>query len=1555
MKRNFTLLISILLISSTAWARTMQDAAEIANTFMSHRGSRANIVHRLQAASRVHSTQTDIELAFTQDTKGDDPAVYVFNNLSGGFVLISANDDTRTILGYADEGKFDPNNIPANMQFWLQMYADEVSKIGNNPVAYSKQNQAPKANVYSDIEPLLGDMEWGQNEPFNNMCPTMPRQEYRSVTGCVATALSQIMAYHKYPQKGVGSHSYSYGGTTISADFNIAYDWDNMLPRYGYYDNYTAEQANAVATLMYHVGVAAEMQYSQNGSGTSSSIALAALNTYFGYDADIKILPKDYVKNEEILAAISNDLLAGYPVYMDGSTKNNEGHAFVCDGMNVDGYLHINWGWDGWSNGYFSLSALDPELQGTGGSSGDEAFTEYVCAFTGIRPDEGGKATPTATVNKITRTSYDNIRRNQSVSFSMQRLANVGTTRLDGKIGYNIYNSDGAFVSKVVTSATVNLAPGYYYTSSTRASVKLPSTLSDGEYELEVGFADADSIYAFYVKNIGLVRYGFEIRGDSIFFQPKAAPSLTINVDCNSVAASWSSDASAYKVEITDIYGKSVLSRQTTQTSLQQYMSDGVYTLRVTPMDETFSTEVGYTVFDDFVVAATADCPYAITNLVVSPHVSSMEARWTCGDANEFDVSLYKKNTELDEWELYYSENVYAPSYSAQDLMAGEYRIEVHALKEGVKVGLAAQSVFTVGNEEYTYTIRIQKDEVCDMDLYYGLWLWWWVEGMDGQAVEMTLDEEGWYSTTIISQNSTINCLAVNRDVSYSWGNSQQTVDYLGINGDVCLLIGSFKNGKYDLFETLCDGEDENCYRLTVVATDGGKVEVDPSMQDCYAAGTRVSLTAIAEEGYYFTQWSDGITYAKRNITMTKDYDLQAYFKPEVCYALRINQTEGGVVIADPKKECYVAGKEVTLTAIAHDGYAFSQWSDGELSAQRTIVMNDTITLSAVFIANLYTLTLEAGVGGTVQKSSSATQYVAGAEVVITATPNVGYEFVCWSDGNTNMERTLLMNDNYTIKAIFRSTHIPEGNYTLTLTHGVGGTASTYGSPADYYASGDKIIITANADAGYVFEGWSDGLSAEVRRIIITQDTIIHASFKQEVQGKQYKLVLTADEGGIVTQTPNRALYDEGAYVAIAAEAKEGFEFVEWDDHHTSPERVLAMTQDYTLHASFYRLPSVNDVTDLTLSNSNLRITAKWKSEAPRFDVTITNSNEEIVKNEIIDNTDDLKTYRSNMSKEGVYIVRITPLDYSDVQIGYAACDTILLVKKYSLNIYADYGGIVNDSVNGEYEKGQSVEIVATPNNGYRFLTWDDGDNNAKRTLIMDQDYSLMATFKRIPTYTLTIFQGEHGVASMEAGTYTYQEKEQVTLTAIPDEGYIFAHWMVNGVEDTNAELTLTMTQDYTVYPVCVSKPVPTYTLTILPTEFGKANIEIGKYTYNEGEEVTLLPLADENYLFDLWMVNGEAKSDSVLVLVMDKDYEVMPTFKPNTVGVENLYDGVQVRVQENMIIVEASHEQDIVLYDLVGHLVGSVQNSREAYFTVRSAGLYLLRTHSGVQTIRIE
>jgi len=745
--------------------------------------------------------------------------------------------------------------------------------------------------------------------------------------------------------------------------------------------------------------------------------------------------------------------------------------------------------------------------------------------------------------------------------------------------------------------------------------------------------------------------------------------------------------------------------------------------------------------------------------------------------------------------------------------------------------------------------------------------------------------------------------------------------------------------------------EPENYYTLTLMAGEGGTVTKSPE-QDSYAEGDVVIITAIADTGYEFVSWSDGNTKEERTIVMLQDYEFTAHFIAVTpCYQLNVAADEGGRVVVSPQQDCYESGTSVSVAAFANNGYQFTQWSDGNTDNPRTIVVEQDMDLSAEFQPIYHMLTIEESIGGQVTADPYYDQYIEGQEVVVTATPDNGYEFVCWSDGVRANPRTLTMDKDYIISATFRSTDIPENNYTLTLTHSTGGYVTR--DPAkDYYESGERVYIEAIAHDGYIFQGWSDGSTETLRGISITQDTIIHASF---VPAIQYTLTLTSSEGGTVMKDPDQATYNEGDNVRIIAIPDDGFEFQKWSDGNTDAERLIQMDKDYTLKAYFKRMASDMDITNLKLTSSNLRLTASWTSAATRFDITITNSNEEEVKSDKVTIEEANKVYRYTVPKAGKYTVTVTPLDMNDKQNGIAASAERTLVRKYSLNITADYGGTVNEDVNGSYEKGETVEIIATPNNGYRFSSWSDGDTNAKRTLTMDQDYDLTAQFTRIPTYTLTIFQGEHGVASMEAGTYTYQEKEQVTLTATPDEGYMFDHWVVNGEEDANAELTLTMTQNYDVYPVCVSKPIPTYTLTILPSEFGKADIGIGTYTYNEGDEVTLLPIADKNYLFDQWMVNGEAKADSVLVLVMDKDYEVMPTFKPNTVGVENLYNGVTVRIQENMIIVEASHEQDIMLYDLVGHLVGSAQKSREAYFTVPSAGLYMLRTNNGIQKIRIE
>ena len=955
---------------------------------------------------------------------------------------------------------------------------------------------------------------------------------------------------------------------------------------------------------------------------------------------------------------------------------------------------------------------------------------------------------------------------------------------------------------------------------------------------------------------------------------------------------------------------------------------------------------------------------------------------------------------------------------------------------------LSLTAEFTsTSTEEYSFTIRVKKDENSTMDISNGLYIWWWTDDVYEYGLAgTTIDDEGWYTATIITTESTINCLAVNTDVTINdWVGSQQTVDYEGVVGDICLMIGDIDesdwNNKYSIYPTECVSTSE-CYTLIVTAEEGGYAYANPSY-DCYDEGTEVAVTAVAHTGYKFVSWSDGDTSAQRIVVMTQDYELRAYFEveeqPIVYYTLMVDATEGGSVDVSPQAEQYEAGTQVIVTATPNEGYEFVTWSDGNTSAQRTIVMDKNYSLTATFrsttipannytltltydeggtvgrapeqdyyeenatvliFANAnegykfvrwsdgntenvrsititqdmvlhatfveeqkeqFTLTLTAGEGGTVTKTPDQPSYEDGTSVVIAAIANDGYEFVTWSDGNTSAQRTIVMDKDYNLTATFRSTSIPTNNYTLTLTCNEGGTVGKNPN-YEYYEENSTVTIFANANEGYKFVQWSDGNTENVRSITMTQDMVLHATFVEE-QKEQFTLTLTAGEGGTVTKTPDQPSYAAGSVVTITAQANEGFEFVSWSDGDKNSVRDITMTQNVELHATFKRIASNYDITNLSVTSSNKRITAKWESIATRFEVVITDRNNEVEHSEKVDITDDSKVYKYTAKKLGTYTVTIKPLNASDQQIGIEDSKTVTLVMKYSLFISTENenAGTVNEEVNGDYVDGETVEIVATPKNGYRFKMWDDGDTNAKRTLVMNQDYYLTASFSRIPTYTLTISEGENGLASMAAGSYTYKENEEVTITPLPYDGYVFDHWVVNGIENTTETLTLVMTQDYSVYPVCVSKPIPTYTLTILPGEFGKANMEAGTYTYQEGEEVTLLPIADTDYLFDQWVVNDEVNTDSVLVLVMDKDYTVMPTFIPNQVGVENIYDGITILVEQWTITVEATQAQDIALYDLVGHLIEQQPHTRIASFTVPSAGLYLIRTSSGVKKVRVE
>ena len=709
MKKIYTLLaIGILCIHSLSIeARSVQEASAIASSFIQLR-SESVPAKRIRQASQATTVSVPVELAYTQlQTDSITPAVYVFNSENQGFVLVSAEDHARAILGYSDEGYFDENDIPDNMLFWLQMYADEMAQkithhqamrlvaAQHNSTRLEAMKRKQSADTYPTISPILGNTVWGQDTPFNNYCPSYNGQ--RTVTGCVATALSQIMYVHKHPTRGKGSHSYT--TTTkqlnVSANFgNTTYDWANMIPNYK--NSYTTTQANAVATLMYHVGVAADMDYTVESSGTTSNVALAAITEYFDYDKAINILPKDYMKEENILQTIATDLQTGRPVYLSGATINQEGHAFVCDGMRSDGYLHINWGWNGTANGYFTLSALDPEHQGTGGSTSDLAFTERVVAYTNIKPNAGGDALPLVTIDQLVRTSADEISKNKEVSFSLERFTSSGLTTAAGMVTYFIYNSNSELISQIPIG-TIELPVGYYYTDPIRVSESLPNSLATGDYELAIRYIDDAGIdHPILVKESGEVRIPFTVTNTQFIFSENSVDysikNLQVTTSQDTVFFSFESEAPNFHVKITkedgEVVAEGIIDFKNVRVT---ELEDGNYTLWIRPVDEAQEYYIGDAVEATFTIS-TVVIDYTIRNLTVNTEGSTVHFSWE-SEAPYFHVKITQDNGNSIVNTIIDFKNA-----KLEDMEDGNYTLWIRPVDEAQEyyIGDAVEATFTI-------------------------------------------------------------------------------------------------------------------------------------------------------------------------------------------------------------------------------------------------------------------------------------------------------------------------------------------------------------------------------------------------------------------------------------------------------------------------------------------------------------------------------------------------------------------------------------------------------------------------------------------------------------------------------------------------------------------------------------------------------------------------------------------------------------------------------------------------------------------------------------------
>ena len=433
------------------------------------------------------SGQKDISLAFTGTTPGRElNAVYAFNARNGGYLIVSADDNAEPLLGYSDRGTFDPAGIPPAMDWWLKEYGRQIAQAASMRSIAT----AIERPVREPVEPMV-TTRWNQDSPYNALCPSYDGR--RSMTGCVATAMAQIMAYHKWPEQGRGQHEYYYRNETISLDFSKFNTDGGIIIESSSVGAGTERQKSAVAQLMYSCGVSTDMAYSPSQSGTADAYVPAALVDYFDYDAAIRYAERDYFGMLEWEEFIYGQLRDYGPVQYSGSSSDG-GHSFVCDGYSSDGFFHINWGWGGMSDGYFRLSALDPASQGIGGSSSGFNYNQAVVAnirkpkknskmYLNLMMDQGFTVSPA-------KTGVDTRPGDQLQVGG--RIINYSIATASGSLGIRFTNNESGEV-KYGTAPTrfslqsLGFAAGY--------TSEIPSTLRAGSYTITPVMCGTDGVW----------------------------------------------------------------------------------------------------------------------------------------------------------------------------------------------------------------------------------------------------------------------------------------------------------------------------------------------------------------------------------------------------------------------------------------------------------------------------------------------------------------------------------------------------------------------------------------------------------------------------------------------------------------------------------------------------------------------------------------------------------------------------------------------------------------------------------------------------------------------------------------------------------------------------------------------------------------------------------------------------------------------------------------------------------------------------------------------------
>lgn len=433
----------------------------------------------------------------SSDLRSEQTALYyVYNASDQGFVIVSADDCVYPVIAYSFEGKYDPENCAPGFLRWMENTESGISgaiRTGKEPD--ERTIKAWEAFLSGDSDALrssqsvssLTQSQWGQASPYYDKCPT--HNGKNTVTGCVATAMAQIMYYYKYPSRGIGrSTAYSTSTSNIRvSSVNYAgteYQWDAMTTTYNVRSSTEAKEA--VATLMFHCGVSVQMDYGTDASGAYTWDAGSALRNTFGYDLSVGYKFKDYYSYSEWKNILFKELSEGRPVLYGGQSPK-EGHAFVCDGYDSYGMFYFNWGWDGANNnGYYNIEnfeykdgneliiGIQPNIEAA------PSFELVVGPNTDLYPNGDIECLPTEILQEETFTARS-------------ALWNIGYGTFTGSLGFVILDSNNNIIEVVgLYNQEIELGEYYGLTQKVMINCKVSSSVPDGTYRLKAAVKPND-------------------------------------------------------------------------------------------------------------------------------------------------------------------------------------------------------------------------------------------------------------------------------------------------------------------------------------------------------------------------------------------------------------------------------------------------------------------------------------------------------------------------------------------------------------------------------------------------------------------------------------------------------------------------------------------------------------------------------------------------------------------------------------------------------------------------------------------------------------------------------------------------------------------------------------------------------------------------------------------------------------------------------------------------------------------------------------------------------